>query len=265
MAHTLGLVADNVLESHPERRLNRISIVNRFSELSIKTAAEETVKKAIIATVLAFVMVCGSVAGQESLSEFQRLAEQGAAEAQFSLGFAYDIGDGVMQDSAKAIEWYRKAAEQNHVRAQFSLGVAYDIGDGVPQNSAEAAEWYRKAAEQNFARAQFSLAIAYDVGEGVKQNSGEAVNWYRKSAEQGYPVAQYILGIKYYVGQDIPKDVVEAHKWINLAAANGYAGAMQELEELQWAMTQDQIEMAQRRANEWTENRNSRDAVANGE
>jgi hypothetical protein len=39
--------------------------------------------------------------------------------------------------------------------AQFNLGVMYDNGEGVPEDDAEAVKWYRRAAEQGFAEAQY--------------------------------------------------------------------------------------------------------------
>ena len=42
----------------------------------------------------------------------------------------------------------RQAAEQGHADAQYNLGLMYDRGDGVPENDAEAVKWYRMAAEQ---------------------------------------------------------------------------------------------------------------------
>jgi uncharacterized protein len=40
------------------------------------------------------------------------LAEQGVAPAQHDLGVMYANGQGVPQDYATAVSWYRKAAEQ---------------------------------------------------------------------------------------------------------------------------------------------------------
>ena len=42
------------------------------------------------------------------------LADQGVADAQFNLGFMYANGEGVPQDDAEAVKWYRKAAEQGN-------------------------------------------------------------------------------------------------------------------------------------------------------
>ena len=37
----------------------------------------------------------------------------------------------------------------------------YDNGEGVPENDAEAVKWYRKAADQGYAQAQFNLGVMY--------------------------------------------------------------------------------------------------------
>ena len=66
----------------------------------------------------------------------------------------YESGEGVRLDFAEAAKWRRKAAEQGHAEAQFSLGMMYDIGLGVPKDYAEAAKWVRKAAEQGNADAK---------------------------------------------------------------------------------------------------------------
>ena len=74
------------------------------------------------------------------------LAEQGDAEAQYNLGFMYDHGQGVPQDDAEAVKWFRKAAEQGYARAQNDLGVMYNDGQGVPQDYAHAHMWFNLAA-----------------------------------------------------------------------------------------------------------------------
>ena len=52
--------------------------------------------------------------------------------AQFNLGFMYDEGQGVPQDYAEALKWYRLAAAQGFAKAQFLLGVMYAKGRGRP-------------------------------------------------------------------------------------------------------------------------------------
>jgi len=44
-----------------------------------------------------------------ALQEWQSLAEQGIASAQFNLGLVYDNGEGVAKDDVEAVKWYRRA------------------------------------------------------------------------------------------------------------------------------------------------------------
>ena len=72
------------------------------------------------------------------------LAIAGPATAgQFEDGFAaYERGD-----YAAAVALFRPLAEQGVAEAQFNLGWLYELGwGGVPKDYAEAARWYRLAA-----------------------------------------------------------------------------------------------------------------------
>jgi TPR repeat protein len=70
----------------------------------------------------------------KALKEWQPLAEQGDAVAQFNLGLMYANGQGVPQDYKEALKWFRKAAEQGVASAQHNLGVMYAFGQGMPQD-----------------------------------------------------------------------------------------------------------------------------------
>jgi len=65
------------------------------------------------------------------------------------------------------------------------LASRYDHSEGVAQDYAEAVKWFRKAADQGEAGAQYFLALKYDQGQGVRKDAGVAVKWARKAAEQG--------------------------------------------------------------------------------
>ena len=80
------------------------------------------------------------------------LAEQGNAEAQFSLKVAFDTGQGVTQDRAEALRWYRLAADQGHASAQCHVGAIYSEGRGIPQDYGESVRWFRLAADQGIPR-----------------------------------------------------------------------------------------------------------------
>jgi len=68
--------------------------------------------------------------------------------------------------------------------------VKYDRGEGVPEDNAEAVRWYRLAAEQRDADAQHNLGLLYAKGEGVPEDMVFAYMWFNLSAAQGNETAQ---------------------------------------------------------------------------
>jgi TPR repeat protein len=156
----------------------------------------------------------------------------------------------VGQDDAKAVQ---QKAQQGDATAQVQLGNMYSNGQGVPQDLAQAVAWWRKAAEQGHSGAQLSLGISYLNGKGVPLDVAQAVTWFRKAAEQGDPLAQVNLGVIYANGKGVPQDLVEAHKWYNLAAIGPVGDAIAGMfrDRLAQKMTSAQIADAQKRAREW--------------
>ena len=79
----------------------------------------------------------------------------------------------------------RRFDANSYAVAQHKLGLMYAEGEGVPQDYAEAMKWYRKAADQRLAAAQFNLAAMYYHGEGVPQDYVQAHMWVSLAAAQG--------------------------------------------------------------------------------
>ena len=52
-------------------------------------------------------------------------SRSGGAQAQYKLALACKNGKRVMQDTAKALEWWEKAAEQVDADAQYELATQY--------------------------------------------------------------------------------------------------------------------------------------------
>ena len=61
-------------------------------------------------------------AAEDDFDSVKKAAEQGDTDAQARLGFMYTWGEGVTQDNAEAVRWYRKAAEQGDADVQAWLG-----------------------------------------------------------------------------------------------------------------------------------------------
>ena len=96
----------------------------------------------------------------------------------------------------------------------------YHEAQGVAQNFAEAIKWYKLAAAQGHPTAQTSLGYMYDRGHGVAQDQVEAVHWYKLGATQGQRSAQYNLGVMYAEGKGVARDHDEAERLFRRAIAN---------------------------------------------
>ena len=159
-----------------------------------------------------------------ALKEWQPLAEQGNAVAQFNLGVMYENGQGVTQDYKTAVKYYTLAAEQGYADAQFSLGYMYENGEGTAQDYKAAIHWYTKGAEQGDAHALSNLSLMYLYGRGTAQDYKKALHFGTKASEQGNTNALATFGREYsYTIQEIIRDKNEAQKMkLELMAEGGY-------------------------------------------
>lgn len=175
--------------------------------------------------------LCASAWGQQtSLSEVQKLADAGNAEAQFTLGNLYYEGyAGFTQSYAEAVKWYKKAAEQGHGDASFNLFVCYKFGHGTQINEKEAWKWLQNAADNGVKEAQYNLGVSYEYGKGVAQSYTQAAKWYKKAAEQNDSTALVNLGILYYKGQGVTQSVDQAKMHLKKAADLGSVAALYNL------------------------------------
>jgi uncharacterized protein len=123
------------------------------------------------------------VLGAECRTWMQKPADQGNAEAQYTLGLSYLNARWFEKDDARGKQWVQRAADQGCLDAQRELGRSYEHGlHSIWQDFGDAILWYRKAADQGDDEAQFALAHIYERGEGVPRDTAQALEWYRKAA-----------------------------------------------------------------------------------
>jgi TPR repeat protein len=160
-----------------------------------------------------------------ALSMLQTLAQQGKADAQFDLGYAYAKGQGVPQDDTRARHWFELAAIQGVPKAQYWMGVMLERGRGGSRSYADALRWYRRAADQKYAPAEVAVGRFYGRALGVERDVTQRTEWFRRAAEQGNPVGEWALGNFYQFGNGLPKDMVQARQWYERAANQGFVFA----------------------------------------
>jgi hypothetical protein len=122
--------------------------------------------------------------------------------------------------SAQTIGTPKEHAATDDAATQFHLGTLYESGNGVPQDYAQAVVWYRKAAEQNLAIAQYRLGVLYANGVGAPLDKAQSAAWFQKAADQGYVYAQEMLGSDYLTGEGVQQDYAEAYLWFDIACAS---------------------------------------------
>ena len=74
----------------------------------------------------------------------------------------YANGQGLRQDDAEAVRWYREAAEQGHALAQYNLGGMYNSGRGVERDSVRSYMWMLLAADAGDPAASVNKAVLAD-------------------------------------------------------------------------------------------------------
>ena len=122
-------------------------------------------KKTFLTILLSAALAMGATA--QNSKEFKNAmadAMAGNVEAQCYVGTCYMNGNGVDEDPAEAMKWFRMASDKGDALSQFLLGSLYFKGIGVEQNYKEAARWFRKSATQGNVDSQYQLAVCYVEG-----------------------------------------------------------------------------------------------------
>lgn len=141
----------------------------------------------------------------------------GLAALAFAVPAAADVKDGVdawsRGDFATAIAEWRGPADAGDADAQFNMGQAYRLGNGVPADSTRAEYYYARAAEQGHLRAADTYGlILFQSGR-----TTAALPYVEGAARRGDPRSQYLLGIAHFNGDIAPKDWVRAYALMTLA------------------------------------------------
>ena len=156
---------------------------------------------------------------------------------------------------ASAADWQaaRTQAEQGNADAQFTLGVSCSTGNGHAQDLPQAAQWYRMAADQNHALAQFNLGLMFAGGQGVPTDYTAALHWINLAATSGDPGAQFFLGNRCHRASFDRKAAnpaqlrAESYRWFSLAAAQGYKDSAAHCERLTINMSRAEVAEANER------------------
>jgi TPR repeat protein len=190
---------------------------------------------------------------------FRRSAELGYSQAQVVLGYFYDTGSIVTQDSQQAADWYKKAAKQDDRLADWLVGRLYYTGSGVPRDLNAAESWLQKSANQGDPFGQYLLGMVR-----LERNDySKTADWFRKAAMQGLPQAQQQLGELFKQGRGVNEDKFEAYIWLLVSFDAGNQTVATELSSLEGDLGSNRVEEAKNKARDLEQNA-SRAVVSRG-
>jgi len=101
-------------------------------------------------------------------------------------GWAFDKGEGVPVDFAKAMAAYRKACDLKGAWACGMVGILHENGEGVAKDPAEAARWFGMGCDGNDGQSCSRLAGLARDGRGVAQDRTRALALFDKACAEKY-------------------------------------------------------------------------------
>lgn len=147
----------------------------------------------------------------------ERVASNGDAISQFSIGTLYIDGKVVKQNPEVGAGWIRKSADANNAVAQYLMAQLFRKGLGVPQSNAEARSWATLAVENGNALANVTLG---QLESDSPSNSGSAMRYFQAAADHKIAAGMWYLGDAYREGKGVTPDPVVAYAWFSLTQTN---------------------------------------------
>ncbi len=120
-----------------------------------------------------------------ALAWFTRAAAQHHLMAINMVGRCYDLGWGTTPDKARAATCYRIAAERGLDWGMYNYATLLALGDGVAEDKAAALGWFRKAAAMGNAKAINFVGSFHEDGWVVARDMNAAAVCYARAAQGG--------------------------------------------------------------------------------
>ena len=128
------------------------------------------------------------------IPDIENFLKQAYQEQNFShlyvLARTYFLGFGVTQDYEKAFEIFSYLHDNGILESCYYLGYMYEHGDGVEQDIAKALAYYRKQCDS---QSSLRLGLFYMYGQYVEQDSDQAMHYFLNSHEKESYLYQGIL------------------------------------------------------------------------
>ena len=168
---------------------------------------------------------------EKAMSLIRDAADKGNRYGELWMGMCYKDAYGVETDYDNAFRWFMSSAQKGNMTAMGMLGEAYKYGQGTEQDLDKAIYYYEQGAAGGDALSQCKLGLQYLSGEGVGRNWEKSFDLFKQSAEQSYPEALEVLALCYFNGWGTAKSPDEAIHCIESLKQGQEEDALQDLDE----------------------------------
>lgn len=167
---------------------------------------------------------------KEAKVAFEEAAKQNIAEAFTMLAMMHYRGQGVPQNSEKAVTLAKEAVGKGDVKALYVQGMVAVDKPGATYNMAadpyfaKAIPAMQKSASQGSIFWKARLAYCYNNGLGIVKNNKKAIELYQQAAAANYAIAHHNLGYAYLSGEGVELNYETALVHFRKAVALGLVG-----------------------------------------
>lgn len=148
-----------------------------------------------------------------------------------ALTFSFSLqAEGSINQSSNVFKFQQKLALNGNVNAQYKLGFLYEIGEGTGVDIKQAKHWYKLAEEAGSSQAEQRNTYLTIREHGYdKAKNAEWLNGIKKDASQRKPDAVLLLGHLYRQGIGVKKDLKQSLELLNLVSVLGAANVEKEM------------------------------------
>jgi TPR repeat protein len=160
---------------------------------------------------------------EEARPLLQKACDGGNMAGCARLGHLFDYGQGVTQDSLRAISLYEKACDAGEMSGCGELSGFYNNGAGVAQDYSRARMLAKKACDGGDMPGCVRLGYLYDSGQGGTQDYLQERSLYQKACDHGNMWGCSSLGYLYVSGHGVVQDYAQGRALVEKGCEGGSA------------------------------------------
>ena len=155
---------------------------------------------------------------ETAVEYFELSAKQGYHEAEFFLGAALLLGEGIKPDKTQAVQYFHKSALGKDPKGRWAYGFCVMNGEGIEMDLEEGARFLKLSAENGDDKGQYLYALCLLEGDGVDFDITLAREFLEESASSRFENAKNVLGILLATGAGGERDLKRAQQLLDSAS-----------------------------------------------